>query len=100
MTLDEAAVKKVLLKSERAGVTMLARMKEVLESVQPWSSAALEQKVKRFAETNELGLGKVAQPVRVAVTGTTISPPIFDTLELLGRERTLRRVDQALAQFD
>ena len=43
------------------------------------------------------GLGKIAQPVRVAVTGTAVSPPIDATLALLGRERALARIDQALA---
>ena len=44
------------------------------------------------------GLGKIAQPVRVAVTGTAVSPPIDATLALLGRERTLARLDAALAR--
>jgi glutamyl-tRNA synthetase len=44
-----------------------------------------------------LKLGKIAQPVRVAVSGNTISPPIDITLQLLGRERTLQRLDAALA---
>ena len=43
-----------------------------------------------------LGLGKVAQPIRVAVSGTSVSPPIDVTLEVLGRETTLRRLDDAL----
>jgi glutamyl-tRNA synthetase len=43
------------------------------------------------------GLGKVAQPIRVAVAGGSVSPPIDITLELLGRERTLARLDRALA---
>jgi glutamyl-tRNA synthetase len=45
-----------------------------------------------------LGLGKVAQPVRVAVTGTTVSPPLFETIELLGKEKTLRRLDATLGR--
>ena len=44
-----------------------------------------------------LGLGKVAQPLRVAISGSTISPPIFESLEFLGRERTLARVERCLA---
>ncbi|MDB6008659.1 MAG: glutaminyl-tRNA synthetase, partial [Gammaproteobacteria bacterium] len=44
------------------------------------------------------GLGKIAQPVRVAVTGTAVSPPIDATLALLGRERTLARLDAALVR--
>jgi glutamyl-tRNA synthetase len=44
-----------------------------------------------------VGLGKVAQPIRVAVSGGTVSPPIDVTLEILGRETTLQRLDRALA---
>ena len=43
-----------------------------------------------------MGLGKVAQPVRVAVTGSTVSPGIGETLELIGRDESLRRLDAAL----
>ncbi len=50
---------------------------------------ALEEAVKKYCETTGLGLGKVAQPIRVAVSGSTVSPPIFETLAFLGRERTL-----------
>ena len=46
---------------------------------------------------DELGMGKVAQPIRVAVTGKTISPPIYETLEILGRDKTLSRIDRCLA---
>jgi glutamyl-tRNA synthetase len=52
--------------------------------------------VQAFAESRQLGLGKIAQPLRVALTGGTISPPIDATLALLGRERVLARVDAAL----
>ena len=45
-----------------------------------------------------VGLGKVAQPLRVAVTGTAVSPPIDVTLELLGRTRTFERIDAALSR--
>ena len=50
-----------------------------------------------MAEEKGVGLGKVAQPIRVAVSGGTVSPPIDVTLEILGRETTLQRLDQALA---
>jgi glutamyl-tRNA synthetase len=44
-------------------------------------------------------LGALAQPVRVAITGGTVSPPIFETLEVLGRERSLARIDRALGSI-
>jgi glutamyl-tRNA synthetase len=45
-------------------------------------------------------LGKVAQPLRVALCGTTISLPIFDSVSMLGKERTLRRIDLTLQRFE
>jgi glutamyl-tRNA synthetase len=59
---------------------------------------AMEQAFRLLAESRGLGLGKVAQPVRVAVTGTTVSPPLFETIELLGKEKTLRRLDATLGR--
>ena len=52
-----------------------------------------------LATEHGVGLGKIAQPVRVAVSGGTVSPPIDATLALLGRERTLQRIEQALKQI-
>ena len=62
-----------------------------------WDEAALEAAVRALAERRGVGLGKVAQPIRVAVTGTRVSPPLFGTLELLGRERCLERLARARA---
>src|SRR5690625_4100502 len=51
---------------------------------------------KRFGKENDLKMGDVMQPVRVAVTGTTMSPPMYDTLMLLGRQTTLQRLEEAI----
>ena len=59
----------------------------------------LEQAFRALAESKGLGLGKLAQPVRVAVTGTTVSPPLFETIALLGLQRTLKRIDAALEKI-
>ena len=56
----------------------------------------IEEAVKRYCEQKQLGLGNVAQPIRVAISGTTVSPPIFASLEFLGREKTVRRIDRCL----
>jgi glutamyl/glutaminyl-tRNA synthetase len=95
---DEAAVKKVLLKGDGAGVAVLREIRTELEKLTDWTAASLEKLIRDFVEARELKLGKVAQPLRVAVTGSTISPAIFDTLELVGRERTLARIDRCLAR--
>jgi glutamyl-tRNA synthetase len=90
------AVEKVLKKNDAQGLKVLAEIRAVLEVVGEWSPHALEEAVKRYCESTSLGLGKVAQPIRVAVSGCTISPPIFETLAFLGRERTLHRISRCL----
>jgi len=93
---DPKAVREVLLKGERAGVKVLQELRAPLAELAEWSVACLDELIRGFAQQRGLGLGKVAQPLRVAVTGTTVSPQISETLELLGRERTLRRIERAL----
>jgi glutamyl-tRNA synthetase len=96
LTWEPEAVEKVLVKNEKQGAMALREVRAVLEGCE-WNATSLEQGVKSFGESRGLGLGKVAQPVRVAVSGTTVSPPIFESLAMLGRERTLRRIDRCLA---
>ena len=62
-----------------------------------WTIEALEATTKAYAEELELGLGKLAQPMRAALTGTTTSPGIFDVLVLLGQEESLARIDAQAA---
>jgi glutamyl-tRNA synthetase len=90
------AVEKVLKKNDAQGLNALRDLRPVLESVSDWTAHNLETAVNRYCETKGLGLGKVAQPIRVAVSGGTVSPPIFESLEMLGRERTLRRVGRCV----
>ena len=93
---DQKAVKKVLRRNEGAGLAVLGDLREKLAACD-WNADALEALIAGYCETNELGMGKVAQPIRVAVTGTTISPSIYDTLMILGKEKTLARIDRCLA---
>ncbi len=96
---DADAVQKTLLKGEQGGLKLLQAARPELAAVSGWSAATIEAAIRAFCERNAANLGKVAQPLRVAVTGATVSPPIFETLALLGQERTLRRIDRCLAQF-
>lgn len=67
-----------------------------LEKVKPFEAGALEAEVRRFAEATGAKLGKIAQPLRAALTGRTVSPPVFDVMHALGIEETLSRLrDQA-----
>ena len=75
---------------------MLERLAPELDALEPWSPKGLEALITRFCEQNEVKLGDVAQPLRVAVTGRTISPAIYDTLTILGKERTSNRIRRCL----
>ncbi|MFN5011312.1 MAG: glutamate--tRNA ligase [Gammaproteobacteria bacterium] len=79
------------------GRAVLTDLRGVLAGAADWTAAPLNAALNAFATARGIGLGKVAQPLRVALTGNTISPPIDLTLELLGRERSLARLDVALA---
>jgi glutamyl-tRNA synthetase len=79
------------------GLTSLAKVRERLASLTDWKAAPINAALNALATELQVGLGKIAQPVRVAVTGTAVSPPIDATLALLGRERALARLDAALA---
>ncbi len=93
---DVDAVKKVLAKNDGAGYAMLDRLLPELESLTPWSAESIEAWVKTFCEKTGAKMGDVAQPLRVAVAGRTVSPSIGETLALLGRERTLARIRRCL----
>src|SRR5437588_4882268 len=77
---------------------LIGRLRQALETVTPWSIATTEVALRAFVEANNLKLGAVAQPLRVALTGRTTSPGIFEVLAVLGREECLARLkDQATA---
>lgn len=86
---DEKAAK--LLTDET--VALLGRLRQKLDDLPAWTPEALEDAVRHFAETEALKLGKVAQPLRAALTGRTVSPGVFDVMRVLGREETLQRLE-------
>jgi glutamyl/glutaminyl-tRNA synthetase len=93
-------VEKALLGPSPSGLDHVAALVPALESVTDWSPAALEAAIGAYAAASAEGnLGKVAQPLRVAVSGGTVSPPIFDTLAILGRDSSLGRMRRCLASF-
>lgn len=80
--------------------TLLADLRDRLGKLTTWAAASIHECVTAVAEARGLKLGKVAQPLRVAIAGKAMSPPIDATLELLGAQKTLQRIDQALAFLD
>jgi glutamyl/glutaminyl-tRNA synthetase len=93
---DPQAVDKILKKNEGQGGRVLREIRPVLEAVGSWTAGEIEAAISAFCERTQLGLSKVAQPIRVAISGTTVSPPIFQSLEFLGKSRTLGRIDRCL----
>ncbi|MGE5049830.1 MAG: glutamate--tRNA ligase [Deltaproteobacteria bacterium] len=93
---DEKAVAKQLTPETKP---LLAEARGLIEQNFGEGAQSMEHAFRGLAEQRGLGLGKLAQPVRVAVTGTTVSPPLFETILLLGKERTLRRIDAALEKI-
>jgi glutamyl-tRNA synthetase len=89
LALDDKAA--ALLTTEAR--SQLAALAEAFAASPDWSGAALEQIVRDHAERTGLKLGKLAQPLRAALTGSTVSPPIFEVAEILGRAETLVRLE-------
>ncbi len=90
---DEKAAKKNLTQTAKAP---LAQLRDKLATDDDWSSELIHQAILETAETLSLKMGKVAQPLRVAVTGGAVSPSIDMTVHLIGKWRTLARLDRAL----
>jgi glutamyl-tRNA synthetase len=92
---DMAAVKK---RAQKVGMPeALREFAKVLADVQPFEPAKLEDALRTFCETRGLKPGDMIHALRVATTGVTVGPGVFDCLDLLGREETLRRIGVALA---
>ena len=92
LALDDKAAK--ALGAEARAI--LAKLLPQLQAAPDWNGPALEASVRQFAETTGQKLGNVAQPLRAALTGRTVSPPVFDVMAVLGREEALARIqDQA-----
>ncbi|MBN1806453.1 MAG: glutamate--tRNA ligase [Sedimentisphaerales bacterium] len=94
---DEKSVNKVLLKGN--GLAMLAIVREKIAAMEQLTEQAIEDMLRSLAEEKQVGLGKIAQPLRVAICGTTVSLPIFESVQMLGKENTLLRIDATLEKF-
>jgi glutamyl-tRNA synthetase len=74
----------------------LKAVREQLVTVDPFDSATLDKLVHDFVESNGIKIGQIVHALRVAVTGKSVGVGLFDALAILGRDRTLRRIDRAL----
>jgi len=96
ISIDAAAAAKHL---QPAVAEPLRSLRAGLAGLSGWTHAAIEAVFQDVMQRFSLGLGKIAQPVRVALTGGTVSPGIYEVIAVLGRERTLQRLDRALASI-
>ena len=94
---DAAAVEQHLRKGEPNGFARLRAAEPVLANLADFAPDAIEVAVAALAAQLGVGMGKVAQPLRVAATGRASSPPLGETLEILGRDAVLRRIARCLA---
>ncbi|OFX11837.1 MAG: glutamate--tRNA ligase [Alphaproteobacteria bacterium RIFOXYD12_FULL_60_8] len=89
---DEKALKNL----DSEAIAHIAAIVPRFENETAWTRSALEDVTRIFSETHEIKLGKIAQPLRAALTGAATSPPVFEIMEILGREESLARLKDVL----
>ena len=97
ITYDPVSVEKILKKNNGEGLAMLKTLLDMLGGISNWTAETLEAAVNQYITDNQLKLNNIAQPLRIALTGGTISPPIFQSLEFLGKPDALTRIQQCLS---
>jgi glutamyl-tRNA synthetase len=90
---DEKAASKVL---KAPALEPLQRAQALLAALESWDAASIHGVIEAITEELEIGMGKIGQPLRVAVTGGSFSPPIDQTIELVGKQRSITRIQRAI----
>lgn len=102
---DKAAVEKNLLASDRAGAKLLAEFKPVLAGIDAWTPGSIHAAIEAFAKSKGfvgekgVNVGPIAQPLRIAITGVAVSPPLGETLGVLGKASTMARIERCLTSL-
>jgi glutamyl-tRNA synthetase len=78
----------------------LKKVEGVLSKIESFTKEACEQNLRQLSENLNIKAGEIFHPLRVAVTGRSVSPPLFDTLELLGKDKVLRRLEKAISWLE
>jgi glutamyl/glutaminyl-tRNA synthetase len=94
---DEKAADKFLRKGDPSGLSLLPELRDVLAAVEPFEPEAIEAAISAWCESKGVGTGKAAQPLRVALTGSSASPGLGQTVALVGREGAVRRIERVMA---
>ena len=92
--IDDESWQKVMMKGAELASAVLEHATTQFADCE-WNAASLEAALFSYAEQHEISKGKVQAPVRVSVTGRSVGPPLFESLEVLGRDETLRRLEAA-----
>jgi glutamyl-tRNA synthetase len=95
---DEPAFEKRIRKPPEAA-RLLAKFKEQLEEIEPFTAAALEKRLQDFVESEGVQIGQIIHALRVAVTGKAIGFGLFESLTILGKERCMSRINRALSRL-
>jgi len=90
---DESQDKAMRKHVKAASMPLLAAVREQLAALENWNGEAIAAMLENVCEANEVKLGKIAQPIRIAISGAAVTPGIHETLEVMGREETLARLD-------
>jgi len=96
VSISPASAEKVLYKDKERVRGILEKALDALSALDDFSAAGLEETLRKLASELNVGFKKIAQPIRVCVTGTHVSPPLFGTLALLGKEKVISRLRHAL----
>jgi glutamyl-tRNA synthetase len=96
---DPKAADKFLKAGTPTGLEILRQARAVLAPVEPFDPAPIHAAIETFGASRGLNTGQIAQPLRIAATGSTVSPPLGETLALLGKNTALARIDRCLAAF-
>ena len=96
-TFDEQAVHKLWATAETAA--RMRRLVELFQSCEDWRSPVLENLIRNSAESWKIGAGKLIHPIRLALTGQTASPGLFELMTVLGKETVIRRIQAALGRW-
>lgn len=94
VTVDEKATKKCFKEGYRE---ILSEVLSLLQGLEPFDHDTVEKALNEFSERKEIKFGKIAQPLRAALTGTMVSPGIYDVVAILGKDRVIQRIQRALS---
>ena len=80
-------------------VEKIIELKSVLDSINSWVAIELESNFKSFTDQRGIGIGKVMQPMRFIICGSLQGPSLFDLMELIGKEESLKRINFVINEF-